>query len=76
MADERHALHAYLSVDAHEAWHEFAAEEGVSVSGLLQAYGEQLIPIVQGKAQMTKDQQALIKTARKIDAARRRRRRD
>ena len=76
MADERRALHAYLSPEAHDAWHEFAAEEGVSVSGLLEAYGRELVPVVEGKATMRKDHQALVKEARKIDAARRRRRRD
>ncbi|MCC5952210.1 MAG: hypothetical protein JJU45_08965 [Acidimicrobiia bacterium] len=75
MADERRALHAYLSGDAHEAWHEFAAEQGVSVSGLLEAYGLELVDVVSGKAKIRKDQTALVDSARKIDAARRRRRR-
>jgi hypothetical protein len=37
MAPTRKAIHAYLSPEAHDAWHDFAAENGVSVSGLLEA---------------------------------------
>ena len=37
MADSRKAIHAYLTPEAHDRWHDFAAEEGVSVSGLLEA---------------------------------------
>ena len=75
MAEERRALHAYLTPEAHDAWHDFAAENGVSVSGMLEAYGLELSSIVDGSAKPRKDQQALVDTARKIDAVRRRRRR-
>lgn len=37
MADPRRAIHAYLTPEAHDRWHDFAAEQGVSVSGLLEA---------------------------------------
>ena len=37
MADSRKAIHAFLTPESHEAWHEFAAEHGVSVSGLIEA---------------------------------------
>ena len=37
MADSRKAIHTFLTPDSHEAWHEFAAEHGVSVSGLIEA---------------------------------------
>ena len=76
MAAERRALHAYLSEASHDAWHDFAAEQGVSVSGMLEAYGLELVDVVAGKAKPRKDQQVLVEQARKIDAARRRRRRD
>ncbi|MFT7601732.1 MAG: hypothetical protein ACI8TP_004693, partial [Acidimicrobiales bacterium] len=33
----RKALHAYVSDDAHDQWHGFAAEQGVSVSAILEA---------------------------------------
>lgn len=64
----RRAIHAYLSNDAHEAWHDFAAQHGVSVSGLLEAYGQSIESLP--KAQV----EALVKETRKIDATRRRRR--
>jgi hypothetical protein len=76
MSDDRRALHAYLSREAHDAWHDFAAEQGVSVSGLLEASGQNLAPVVEGNAQLRKEQQDLVEAARKIDAARRRRRRN
>jgi hypothetical protein len=76
MPSTRKAIHAYLSPQAHDAWHDFAAENGVSVSGLLeaiahewsgrQARGEPVLP----------DEDRLVKTARRIDADRRRRKRD
>jgi hypothetical protein len=64
----RKALHAYLSDDAHEAWHEFAAAQGVSVSGVIEALGAEFatggrsIPLRQ-----------IVADARKVDATRRRR---
>jgi hypothetical protein len=76
MAAERRALHAYLSPEAHDAWHDFAAEQGVSVSGMLEAYGLELVDVVTKGDKPRKDQQALVDAARKIDAKRRRRRRD
>lgn len=75
MAEERRALHAYLSPESHDAWHDFAAEQGVSVSGILEAYGLELVDVVKGKTKARKDQTALVDAARKIDAVRRRRRR-
>lgn len=75
MSDERRALHAYLSREAHDAWHDFAAEQGVSVSGLLEAYGQELAPVVNEGKQPRQDHLALVDSARRIDAKRRRRRR-
>jgi hypothetical protein len=76
MSDDRRALHAYLSREAHDAWHDFAAEQGVSVSGLLEASGRNLAPVVDGSAEPVQEQLDLVDAARKIDAARRRRRRN
>lgn len=68
----RKALHAYVTDDAHEQWHGFAAEQGVSVSAVLEA----LAPALQVEI-ATPDQLlelgSIITEARRIDAARRRR---
>jgi hypothetical protein len=64
----RKALHAYVSDEAHDSWHEAAAEHGVSVSAILEA----LAPIVD---RLMVDEPYLARNARKVDAARRRRNR-
>ncbi len=70
LADDvaRKALHAYVSDEAHEAWHEAAAEHGVSASAILEA----LAPIID---RLMADEPYLARNARKVDAARRRRNR-
>lgn|GEM_PF-1654342 len=72
----RKALHAYVSDDAHDNWHGFAAEQGVSVSAILEA----LAPELDLEGSLTHEQlgqrlNTVVKSARKIDAERRRRRR-
>ena len=37
MAETRKAIHAFLTPASHEAWHDFAAENGVSVSAMIEA---------------------------------------
>ncbi|MCP4087711.1 MAG: hypothetical protein GY745_22090 [Actinomycetia bacterium] len=71
MTKQRKALHAYVTADAHNQWHDFAAENGVSVSAILEALAPELDsdPIGAGSGRM--DQ--IIKLARRIDAQRRRR---
>lgn len=39
MTAKRKALHAYLSEQAHDAWHRFAEDNGVSLSAVLTALG-------------------------------------
>jgi hypothetical protein len=75
MADARKAIHAYLSPGAHDRWHDFAAEEGVSVSGLLEALAQQWKQELDDGAEHPAGVEALARSARKIDAARRRRQR-
>jgi len=71
--ESRKALHAYLSDGAHEAWHERAAEHGVSVSALLEAIAKY---IAQDPASDDFGSGAeIITTARSIDTERRRRNR-
>jgi len=37
MAEERRAIHAYLSAESHDVWQTIADEEGISLSGFLEA---------------------------------------
>ncbi|MEZ5341824.1 MAG: hypothetical protein R2706_10335 [Acidimicrobiales bacterium] len=72
----RKALHAYVSGDAHDLWHGFAAEQGVSVSAILEALAPELnFEAVQSGEQLKDRLSTVVKSARQIDAARRRRRR-
>lgn len=72
----RKALHAYVSDDAHEQWHGFAAEQGVSVSAVLEALAPELeIDGTSPAEPLTTRLDEVVRAARKIDAQRRRRRR-
>lgn len=72
---QKKALHAYVSDEAHEQWHEFAAEQGVSVSAILEALGTELFAEIAGDdseaSPVTLD--VVVKKARRLDAERRRR---
>ena len=74
MADERRAIHAYLTEDSHEVWHSVAEESGVSLSGFLEALAQDMKahPPEKGGHARWDD---IVRSARKIDAHRRRRRR-
>jgi hypothetical protein len=76
MAPTRKAIHAYLSPQAHDAWHDFAAENGVSVSGLLEAIANQWAEKVARGERVLPDEESLVRTARRVDAERRRRKKD
>jgi hypothetical protein len=70
---ERRAIHAYLEVPQHEVWHGVSEEEGVSLSGLLEALAVDMKnypPAEDGGHPRWRD---VIRSARKIDAERRRR---
>lgn len=75
MADTRRAIHAYLTPEAHDQWHDFAAEHGVSVSGLLEAIALDWKEQLDRGDDVADTIERLAKTARKIDATRRRRQR-
>ena len=64
----RKALHAYMSDEAHETWHEYAARMGVSVSGLLEALADQ------GALDSFAEASEVVQDARRVDTDRRRRR--
>ncbi len=73
MADSRKAIHAFLTPDSHEAWHEFAADNGVSVSGLIEAMALDWADRKNGDDYELAEVDALSRQARRIDAQRRRR---
>lgn len=70
--EQRAALHAYLSPESHAAWQAFSEENGVSVTGLLEALGLNLAREIAetGDADIRQD---WVKAGRKIDGIRRRR---
>lgn len=72
MPEERRAIHAYLTADSHEIWHNVAEEAGVSLSGFLEALASDMgaNPPDEGGHPRWNE---IVKAARKIDAQRRRR---
>lgn len=72
MAEERRAVHAYLTVDSHEVWHTVAEETGISLSGFLEALATDMRenPPEEGGHPRWRE---IVRSARKIDAQRRRR---
>jgi hypothetical protein len=73
MAETRKAIHAFLTPEAHEAWHEFAAENGVSVSALIEAMAMDWQGRRDGDGFDLPEVDELARSARRIDAQRRRR---
>lgn len=73
----RKALHAYVSDHAHDQWHGFAAEQGVSVSAILEAMAPELLFHDDSRSDAPLDDCMgnVVQVARRIDAERRRRRR-
>jgi hypothetical protein len=69
----RKAIHAYLSPEAHDAWHDFAVEHGVSVSGLIEAVAQDWAEGNGAGDTESDDANRLARLARRIDAQRRRR---
>lgn len=69
----RKALHAYVTDGAHDQWHGFAAEQGVSVSAILEALAPTLT--VDDEPADYLNVLDVVTDARRIDARRRRRRR-
>ncbi len=71
---ERRALHAYVSSEAHERWHDFAAVQGVSVSAVLEALAGHALANADSELDVNDVMSEVVRTARKLDAERRRRR--
>jgi hypothetical protein len=70
MTAVRKALHAYLSEEAHDAWHRFAEDNGVSLSAVLTALG----PSLSEKTDMTTGQKLESVITQAEDAEREKRR--
>ena len=72
MPEERRAIHAYLTVESHEVWHTVSEEAGISLSGFLEALAADMreFPPEAGGHPRWRE---IIRSARKIDAQRRRR---
>ena len=73
-SSSRRAIHAYVSNQAHDRWHDFAAEEGVSVSALIEALAGELAGGETSPEQVADGLESVVATARRIDSDRRRRR--
>ncbi len=74
MAETREALHCYVSGEAHDRWHYFAAENGVSVSALIEELSRELDPdAATAKKLLEVRLEDAIMRARKLDSQRRRR---
>jgi hypothetical protein len=69
--DQRRALHAYLSDDAHDTWHQVAADLGCSVSAMLEVMAGDFDGQDENGSRARVE--AIVKKARRIDADRRRR---
>lgn len=68
----RKAIHAYVSDEAHAAWLRFSEVNGVSLTGLLESLGWELLEEMR-LAEPDEIRQPWIKAGRKVDAQRRRR---
>ncbi len=73
MREQRRAIHAYVTNEAFEAWHRYAREAGVSVSGLIEAIGTEFAAVGATGQDMGEHRPELIKAARRVDAGNRRR---
>lgn len=70
----RKALHAYVSDAAHDQWHSFASEQGVSVSAVLEALSGELDGgRPEAREPLADRLDTVVRSARRIDAQRRRR---
>lgn len=73
MADRR-ALHCYLDPESHDILINFADDNGVSLTGLIEALATDLQAEMRKKGGAVKARQDWVMRARKVDALRRRRR--
>ena len=72
MAEPRRAIHAYLTEEGHDVWHRVSEDAGVSLSGFLEAMAQDMADHPPTKGGHPRWDE-LIRSARRIDATRRRR---
>lgn len=72
MPEERRAIHAYLTAQSHDVWHSISEDAGVSLSGFLEAIADDFGSHPPEKGGHPRWDE-VIRSARKIDAQRRRR---
>jgi hypothetical protein len=71
-SSDRRAIHAYLSEESHDVWHELAERCGMSLSGFLEALArdfQEHAPDTGGYPRWDE----VVRAARRVDAERRRR---
>jgi hypothetical protein len=71
-ASDRRAIHAYLSEESHDVWHDLAERCGMSLSGFLEALARDFQEHVPDEGGYPRWDQ-VVRAARKVDAERRRR---
>ncbi len=76
VTSERKAIHAFVTHEAHDQWHDFAAEQGCTVSALIEAMAPELsLDAALAHEQYGQRLNVIVKSARKVSAARLRRKR-
>lgn len=71
--EDRKAVHAYLSIDAHDVLQDYADANGVSVTSLIETLALQLDKEIADAGDPMDVRQDWVRDARKVDAERRRR---
>lgn len=69
----RKAVHGWVALDSHDGWHDFAGEQGCTVSALLDMVGAELAKLRRQPGPVPQPWANWIVEARKIDALNRRR---
>ena len=72
MAEDREAIHAYVTAEAHDAWQQFADDNGVSMTGLIESLGQELREELETQEAWDL-RQAWVRAGRRVDAERRKR---
>ncbi len=71
--NDRRELHAVVSSDAHDRWHDAAATWGVSVTAVLEVLARRLNTDTIAEGEVLPIDEGLVREARTVDAQRRNR---